>query len=188
MPLEIDKIPFGMSDIIVGTGADAVKFDGVDELQAEGGEISISPSLEDIVIEDYGTGPYDKRIVGYEGSVTIVAAQESIKTLKLALAASSEITETAGATVVGLADSPIGTSLRKKGKRVTIHPRSLPASDKSRDITIYMMISDGEFSRTSGNSQGNVTITLSMLPRDKMNPSGIGNFYYVGPVDPNPVV
>lgn len=186
MALELEKIRFGMSDITVGEGADAVLFNGVDEIQAEGGELSISPILEDIVIEDFGTGPYDKRIVGYEGTVTINAAQETIKVLQLALAGASTITDTTGGAVVGLTDSPIGTSLRKNGKKVRIHPRGLASQEM--DIVIYKMISDGEFNMTSGNSQSNITITMTMLPKDKMNPAGVGNFWYRGAKDPSPAV
>lgn len=185
MALALEKIPFGMSDILIGDGIDGVNFNGIDELQAEGGEISITPILEDITIGDYGNGPFDRRIVGYEGTVTIVAAQESIKVLQLALAGASPITDGVTSEVTGVTDSAIGTSLRASGKKVTIHPRQFATSDKDMDITIYKMISDGEYTRTSGNTQGSITISLTMLPRDGMNPAGVGNFYYLGGVDPN---
>lgn len=187
MPLDLEKIPFGLSDITV-TKADGtvVAFDGVDELQAEGGEVTLTPELEGITIADYGTGNYDDRLVGYTGGVTIVAAQESLRVLQLALAAAETLTDTATATEVGMTDAPIGTSMRKKGVRVTIHPRRLPDTDKSMDITIYKMASTGDFTRASGNAQGNIPINLSMYPRDGMDPSKPGNFYFIGPVDPNP--
>lgn len=185
MPLAIERIPFGLSDIRIGEGADEVNFDGVDELQAEGGEITITPEFEDVTIADYGTSPFDKRIVGYTVQVTISAAQESMRVLQLALAATETITDATSGNVVGLTDSPIGTSMRKKGKKVSIHPRQHEASFKELDITIYKMISDGDFTRTTGNTQGNVSITLSMLPRDGMNPKKPGNFFYIGGTDPN---
>lgn len=181
----LKRIPFGMATITIGELLDAVKFDGVNELQAEGGEVTLTPEFEDIVIADYGTSPYDKRVVGYTGQVTIVAAQESIKVLKLALAASSDITDATTSTVVGITDAAIGTSLRTKAKVVKIHPRDLPDAVKDMDITIYSMVSDGEFTRTTGNEQGSLTITLSMLPRTGMDPSKPGNFYYMGGIDPN---
>ncbi len=174
MALDTDRIPFGVATITIGEGADALVFDGVDEVQAEGGEVQLTPQFEDIIIADYGNGPYDKRLVGYEGQVTIVAAQESIDVLETALAATEAITDTAG-----------GSSLRKKAKRVTIHPRHLPPENKDMDITIYKMASEGEFTRSNANEQGNVTITLSMLPRDGMDPSKPGNFFFFGGTDPN---
>lgn len=185
MALDLERIPFGLSNILVGEGADSVDFDGVNELQAEGGEITLTPILEDIVIADFGTSPYDKRIVGYTGTVTIVAAQESIKVLQLALAASSPIIDAVSSDVKGLTDAAIGTSMRKNAKRVSIHPRNLDAAMKEMDITIYSMISDGDYSRSTGNTQGNLTISLSMLPREGMNPSQPGNFFYIGGTDPN---
>ncbi|WP_313429804.1 hypothetical protein [Siminovitchia terrae] len=183
--LDLDRIPFGIATITVGEGTDALVFDGVHEFQAEGGEVTLTPQFEDIVVQDFGTGPFDKRLVGYEGQVTIVAAQESIDVLELALAATETITETTGGEKVGITDAPIGSSLRKKAKPITIHPRNLPPENKSMDITIYKMASEGEFTRSNANEQGNVTITLSMLPRDGMDPSKPGNFFYFGGTDPN---
>lgn len=188
MPLDLDKIPFGLSDITIGEGPDALKFDGVAELQAEGGEVTFTPMLEGIVIADYGNGLYDQRIVGYEASVTIVAAQESIDVLELALSYTDAITDTLETSTVGLMDSPIGSSLRKKAKRVTIHPRRLPESVKDLDIVIYKAASNGDFTRSSGNEQGSITITLAMYPRDGMDPAKPGNFFYIGATDPNAVV
>ncbi|WP_342512793.1 hypothetical protein MKY34_19630 [Sporosarcina sp. FSL K6-1522] len=185
MALSEDKIPFGLSNIIIGEGADALKFDGVEEVQAEGGEITLTPMFEDIVIADYGNGVYDQRLVGYEGAVTIVAAQESIAVLETALMATESITDTVGGETVGIMDSPIGMSLRKKAKPIRIHPRQFPDTFKDLDINIYKMASNGEFTRTSGNEQGSITISLTMFPRDGMDPSKPGNFFYFGGTDPN---
>lgn len=185
MALDAQKIPFGLSNITIGEGEDAVKFNGVDGFQAEGGEVTITPIFEDIVIADFGPGVYDKRFVGNETSVTIVAAEETIDNMVLAMGASESITATDGGATTGLMDAPIGTSMRAKGKRVTIHPRQFTADYKDLDITIYKMIADGEYTRSSANAQGNVTITLTGLPRDGMDPSKPGNFYYVGGTDPN---
>jgi hypothetical protein len=186
MALDLERIPFGLSNITITDANDeVVKFDGVEELQAEGGEVTISPELEDIVIADYGNTAYDQRVVGYTGTVTINAAQESIAVLQMALAASEAIVDSTSSDVVGVTDSAIGSSLRAKGKTVHIHPRNLPAELKDMDITIYKMVSNGEFTRTTGNTQSNITITLSMLPRDGMDPSKPGNFFYIGGQDPN---
>lgn len=184
---EVRKIPFGMSNITIGEGADVMKFDGVDELQAEGGEVTITPVFEDIVIEDFGPGVYDKRFVGNETTVTIVAAEETINIMELAMAATTAITSTAGGATVGLMDAPIGTSMRAKGKRVTIHPRQFPTDYKDLDITIFKMIADGEYTRSAANAQGNVTVTMTGLPRDGMDPSKPGNFYFIGGTDPHAV-
>lgn len=188
MPLNTDRIPFGLANITIGdVGADdQLKFDGVNEFQADGGEFTVSPILEDITVADFGNGPYDQRIVGYEGTLTITAAQESIAVLKEAIAGAATITDTTTGDVVGLMDAPIGTSLRKTAKRVHIHPRNLPASMKDMDITIFKMASNGEFTRSTGNTQGNITINLTMYPKDGMDPSLPGNYFFVGGTDPYP--
>ncbi|OAK70096.1 hypothetical protein [Lederbergia galactosidilytica] len=183
--LDVEKIPFGLANIIIGEDDDTLTFDGVEEMQAEGGEVTLTPMFEDIVIADYGNGVYDQRLVGFEGQVTIVAAQESIDVLEAALAATETITDTSGGEKKGIMDAPIGTSLRKKAKRVRIHPRQFPDSMKDLDITIYKMASNGEFTRSNANEQGNITITLNMFPRDGMDPSKPGNFFYFGGIDPN---
>jgi hypothetical protein len=179
------KVPFGLADITVGEGADADKFDGKNNYQAEGGEITLTPQFEDIVIQDFGTGAYDQILVGWEGTVTIAASHESLRMLKLALAATEEITDAETGEMVGLMDSKIGTSIREKGKVVKIHPRRYPAEMKDMDITIYKMSSNGEMTRTNGLEQGNVTITLNMYVRDNADANKPGNYFYIGGTDPN---
>jgi len=83
-------------------------------------------------------------------------------------------------------DAKIGTRLSKKAKKVTIHPRIM-GDDKSLDITIYKVVSNGDFTRGFGNEQGNIPVSMSMMPRDGMDASKPGNFFYVGPTDPNAV-
>lgn len=187
MALAADPIVFGPADIIVGEGADALKFDGKDYLQVEGGEITLTPSFADENFIDFGESPYDRRVTGYEGQLTFSIGQESAKLLKLALAASQSITDTTSGEVVGVTDAAIGASMRAKAQKVTIHPRGLPASDKSRDITIYKMASTGDFSRAYGIEQGTIQIQLDMFPRDNFDASKGANFFYTGPVDPNAV-
>ncbi|OKL36992.1 hypothetical protein [Domibacillus mangrovi] len=178
------KIPFGLADFTIGEGVDAIKFDGVVGFQADGGEVTLSPLLSDINIADFGDSLYDQYVMGYEGGVTIVAAEDDIDTLELAMSYTEAITETVGGEKVGLMDAKIGTSLRAKGRKVTIHPRIMGA-DKSSDIVIYNMVSNGEFSRSFANEQGNVSVTLAMFPREGMDVSKPGNFFYIGGTDPN---
>ena len=182
---EVRKIPFGMSNFTIGEGENIMKFDGKDQLQAEGGEVTLTPVFEDINIADFGPAVYDKIFVGMETAVTIVAAEDTIKIMELALGATTTITATDGGATVGLMDAAIGTSMRSKGKRVSIHPRNFDVNDKDSDITIYKMIADGEYTRSAANEQGNVTVTLTGLPRDGMEPDKPGNFYYIGGTDPH---
>ncbi|MCM3651331.1 hypothetical protein [Metabacillus litoralis] len=178
------KIPFGLADITIGEGADIVKFDGLEFFQADGGELTLTPVFQDITIADFGESVYDKILTGYNGTFTFVAAQDDLKILQLALSASEPIIETAGSTTVGMMDAKIGTSLRSKAKKVTIHPRTMGA-DKSLDIVIYKMASDGDLTKSFANAQGNQSVSMSMLPRDGMDVSKPGNFFYIGATDPN---
>lgn len=129
---------------------------------------------------------YDQRLVGWTGAVTIVAAEQKIDILEAALSATATITDTTSGDTVGLMDAKMGMSLRSKAKKVTIHPRSM-GTDKSLDIVIYKMASNGEFSRSNANEQGNVSISLAMFPRDGMDANKPGNFFYIGAKDPNAV-
>ncbi|MBP3950340.1 hypothetical protein [Bacillus suaedae] len=178
------QIPFGLADITVGEGADAIKFDGKTDFQADGGELTLTPIFQDINIADFGETVYDRRITGHEGTLTIVAAEDKVNILQLALSSAEAITDSVSGDVTGLMDGKMGTSMRTRGKKVTIHPRVM-GTETSADIVIYKMASDGDFTRSFANEQGNIEITMSMYPRDGMDASKPGNFYYIGGTDPN---
>jgi hypothetical protein len=180
------KIPFGLADITIGEGAEAVSFNGKDYFQAEGGEITLTPVYQDIVIADFGESIYDKILTGYNGTLTFVAAQETLDVIEVALSATEAITDTTTSEKVGLMDAKIGTSLRSKAKKVIIHPRIM-GTDLSLDINLYKMASDGEFTKSFANEQGNRSVSMSLLPRDGMDVTKPGNFFYVGSTDPNAV-
>lgn len=183
--LNPERIPFGLADIIIGEGENEVRFDGAANFQAEGGEVTLTPMLEDITVADLGNGVYDQRVSGWEGSVTFVAAEESIEVLELALAAVEPITDAEGVNTTGLMDSRIGTSMRTKAKKVRIHPRQYPADFTDYDINIYKMASTEGLTRSNANEQGNISVTLNMYPRDGMDADKPGNFFFIGGTDPN---
>ena len=179
------KIPFGLADFTLGDGANAIKFDGKTNFQAEGGEISIEPILEAAKIADFGDSDYDDLVNGYNGEVKIVGAEHSLKLMETAMAYADKIVNTANpATVVGLTDSKIGTSMRARGVSLRIHPREM-GSDNSLDIVIYKVASVGTYGRTFANEQGKNELTFKMYPRDGADASKGSNYYYVGPKDPN---
>lgn len=182
-----ENIPFGLADITIDEGGtNEVKFDGVSNFQMEGGELTFSPILQDIMIGDFGESIYDQRVTGYTGSVTLSGAEETIESLKLALSYTEDIVDATSTETVGVMDAKIGTSMRKKAKKIRIHPRS--KADQSADIVIYKMASNGEYTRSYNNEQGSIPITFTMYPRDGMDASKPGNFFFVGPQDPNEVV
>jgi hypothetical protein len=179
------KIPFGLADYTIGEGADLIKFDGVENFQAEGGEVSIEPILETVNVADFGESDYDDFINGYTGEVTIVGAEHSLKLIETAMAFADKIVDTATpTTTIGLTDAKIGTSMRSKGKKMVIHPREM-GTDTSLDIVLYKVASVGEYSRSFANEQGTNELTFKMYPRDGADASAGANFFYVGNTDPN---
>lgn len=187
--LGIKNIPFGLADITV-TKADGttISFNGKDYLQVEGGEVSLAPTYSDISFADFGDSVYDQYVQGFTGTVTFTAGQQDLKVMQAAMSYLDTITETTTpATVIGLMDAKIGTSMRARAGRVTIHPRSM-GTDKSMDINIYKMAATGEFTRSYANEQGNIPITYTMYPRDGFDANKPGNFFYIGTKDPNPTV
>ncbi|MDY0395427.1 hypothetical protein RWE15_14500 [Virgibacillus halophilus] len=151
-------------------------------MQAEGGSLTLTPQYEDFTFADFGETVVEKRLKGWEGEVKVVAGQEDVNILELALASTESITDTDGGTS-GAMDAKIGTKLI--GRRVNIHPRILPDSVKDMDWTIYNMASTEGFTREYNQEQGNVEITLTMMPREGFDASKPGNFFYRGGVDPN---
>lgn len=62
-----------------------------------------------------------------------------------------QITDTANpGTPVSLMDAKIGSSMRERAGKVTIHLRTMGA-DKSYDINIYKMAATGGFTRSYAN-------------------------------------
>lgn len=177
---------FGLADIEIGEGEDKIKFDGKDYLQAEGGSLNLTPQYTEFTFADFGETIVERRLSGWEGTVTIVAGEEDANLLELALASTENITDTDGGEVVGVMDARIGTKV--KGYPVRIHPRILPDSVKDMDYNIYNMASIGGFEREYNPEQGNFTIELTMMPREGFDASKPGNFFFRGPVDPNAVV
>ena len=158
-----DEIIFGISDIIIGEGDNIIKFDGKNGdkdsyLQAEGGSVSFEPELEDVVIADYGNSPYDQRSTGYNVTVSIVAAQQTIDMLLLAIAGTDTVDE--NGKITGVADAPLGASNRKNAKPIRIHRRA-DGDNHDNDINIY---------------------------KAGANDSRKGNYFFTGAVDPNGIL
>lgn len=186
-----DEIMFGLADIIIGEGEDIIKFDGKngDErsyLQVEGGSITFEPTLEDIKFADYGDNAYDQRVIGYEVTVTVVAGQETIDMLQLAIAGTTTVKDETGETT-GVTDSPLGASNRRRAKAMRIHPR-FAGTDHSRDINLYKVATNSEVERSFANKQGTFEMEFSVYPRDNADANKPGNYFYTGAVDPNGVL
>lgn len=175
---------FGLADITITKDDKVIAVNGTDFLQVDGGELSLTPSYRDISFKDFGDTVVQRRLSGWEGTVTFVVGQEDLRLIQLALSSVEEIVNTdATPTVVGFTDAKMGTAL--EGYKVTIHPRVLPANDKRFDYTIYQMASTGGLTKPYNDEQTSFTITLNMMPRVGFDASQPANFFYTGPVDPN---
>lgn len=181
--VEPELFSFGLADITIAIDETPLVFDGKDYLQADGGELSLTPTWREVNFKDTGDTIDQRRLGGWEGTVTFVVGQEDLRLMKLALSAVNDITDTTTSAVVGMTDQKIGTVLQ--GYRVTIHPRVLPATDKRFDYTIYQMASTGGITKSYNDEQTTMTITLTMMPRPGLDASKGSNFFYTGPVDPN---
>ncbi|MFD1066691.1 hypothetical protein [Oceanobacillus locisalsi] len=179
---EKKEIVFGIADITIGEGEDQISFDGKNYLQAEGGTLELTPTYAEITVADAGETIIERRLNGWEGSVTISAAEEDVDILEVALASTERITNTDGG-ADGAMDAKIGS--KPKGRKVRVHPRHLPESVQDMDWVIYNMAATEGFSREYGAEQGNIEITLTMMPREGFDFSEPGNFFYRGSVDPN---
>lgn len=187
-----DEIMFGLADIIIGEGEDIIKFDGKNGddrsyLQVEGGSVSFEPTFEEIKFADYGDNPYDERVIGFQVTVTVVAGQETIDMLKLAIGGTQDVTDDEGETVTGVTDSPLGASNRKRGKAMRIHPR-FAGTDHSRDVNIYKVATNSEVERAFGNEQGSFEMTFVAYARDGADANKAGNYFFTGAKDPNDVL
>lgn len=172
------KVPFGLADVYIGTGADQIRFDGIDFYQADGGSVELTPELEDINIADFGNSVWDQYSQGYTGSATIVAATRQAKLMYLALGAVNMDDDG------GITDAKINTSMRSKAKPVRIHPRYM-GDDNSSDIYLFKAASTEGQTLDFANEQGNLEIQLSIYPRDGANPNDDGNFFYIGEDPPS---
>lgn len=187
----LDKIIFGMADVKIELpGGKILNFDGkvasdgTSFLQAEGAEFRFEPQFADIKTADTGESNLDDRVVGYDAGVKLVLTQESADLYEAAMAGISAIKDTAATKTVGVTDAPLGASNRKRAAKVTIHPRQY-GDTKDFDITLYKAASKSGLTRKYGLEQGTYELDLQAYPRDGFDMNKPGNYFFMGPVDPN---
>lgn len=187
-----DGIMFGMANIEMELqNGEKLYFrgkasaDGKDFLQTEGGVFTVEPKMTDIKFEDTGESNIDDRVVGWEAKLKLTVSQETLELIQLAMAGAHAIKDTAGTSLVGITDGPLGSSNRARAVKMTIHPRALPAEDKTMDVVLYKAASTTGFERAYKNEQGKFDLEFNVYPREGFDMSKPGNFFYIGPVDPN---
>lgn len=181
---QAQKYSFGMADFIIDEGKPTeIRFDGKlcedgSYLQADGGEISLEPETEDIVLKDFSETNYDYVVTGWNGTVTIVASAFTLK-LMSALLTGTYTGVDADGKIKWITDAPIGTSMRANGRTITIHPRQM-GDDKSEDIYIYKAVNTSGYDREFDNEQGTHEMEFEILPKDCADANVGNNFFFIG--------
>lgn len=184
---KVKEVEFGMADFIFDEDTpEELRFDGklCEEnsiLQAEGGEVELTPILEDVTIADFGNGNFDQVVVGWEGTVTIVASKATLDIISKTL--SGTVTVEQDGKLVSVTDAPIGSSLRAGARQLRIHPRGM-GDDDSEDIIIHKVANSEGLSRAFANEQGNYTMEFSIYPKDCADANKPNNYFYIG-ADPD---
>lgn len=183
MPQEKINYEFGMADFIFDEGLDTeTRFDGKmcedgSLLQGDGGEVNLEPELEDIDSPDFGNTPYDQVVVGWNGTVTIVAMKATLDLISKTLSGTISLKE--DGKVVSVTDAPIGASLRASARTLTIHPRQM-GKDKSEDIFIHKIANASGMTKAFANEQGNYEMEFTMFPKDCADANKPNNYFYIG--------
>lgn len=178
------KYNFGLADFIIDEGKPTeIRFDGKlcedgSYLQADGGEITLEPETEDIVIQDFSTTNYDYVVVGWNGTITLAASAMTLKLMSALLTGTYTGVDEEG-NIKWITDAPIGTSMRENGRTMTIHPRQM-GDDKSEDIHVYKVVNTSGYSREFANEQASHEIEFEILPKDCADANQGNNFFYVG--------
>ncbi|MCJ1780387.1 MULTISPECIES: hypothetical protein [Mammaliicoccus] len=190
MPQEKISYEFGMADFIFDEGLPTeTRFDGKmcedgSLLQGDGGEVQLEPELEDINSPDFGNTNYDQVVVGWNGTVTIVAMKATLDLISKTL--SGTISLEADGKVVSVTDAPIGASLREGARTLRIHPRQM-GDDTSEDIFIHKIANSSGMTKSFANEQGNYEMEFAMFPKDCADANKPNNYFYIGQ-DPDELV
>ena len=179
--MEPIRAMFGPADIVLnkGDGEREIAFDGIQNMQFEGGELTLEPQYADITSIDTGGGNYDNYFTHYEGTLTISGFEDSLENFRLALGGVQEIVNDDGE-VIGYSDAPVGASNRERANTVDIAPRYLMGDTGTEHIHIYKAASTAAYNRSYNLEQGSVSIEMAIYPKDGAKPTDGDNFFRRG--------
>src|SRR5699024_2215662 len=183
MPQDNINDGFGMADFIFDEGLDTeTRFDvkmceDGSLLQGDGGEVNLEQELEDIDSPDCGNTSYDQVVVGWSGTVTIVAMEATLDLISKRLSGTISLEE--DGKVVSVTDAPIGASLRAGARTLRIHPRQM-GDDTSEDIFIHKIANSSGMTKSFANEQGNHEMEFAMFPKDCADANKPNNYFYIG--------
>lgn len=173
-----------MENINFTIGTASVTYGGVKVPHAaDAFTFTAEPILQQI---DLYTAPnYDQRVEGWKVEGKLVVDEDSLDAYKMALAGVEMLedplfgTDPDAKQYTGLTDGVGFKSLRSTAKELVIHPDSLPASDKSLDVTIFMAASVGSFERVYGKEKTSYEITFTGLHKTG-DSTKAGNYFRIG--------
>lgn len=130
----------------VKLGPCIVKFDATDLGLTKGGvEVAITTNRYEVTVDQFGSTAINDIITGRSGTVTVPLAEYDLNKL---------LTVIPGATLVSDATTPtkqkleiptaVGVSLIETAKVLTLHPKHLPETDRSEDVTVPLASPAGD--------------------------------------------
>lgn len=123
--MDVSNVEFGVCDVLVG-GTSIGHTSG-------GAKFSYEPTVEDIVVDQYGETPVDKVVVGETVMITVQFAESTQANFNRAMPATTITND-------GIAGgSNAGTRLSANAVELTLHPIEM-GSDTSKDIKIYKAV------------------------------------------------
>ncbi len=145
------------------------------DLTSGGVTLHVEPEMTDINVDQYGTGPVDHRITGWNVRAIVPLAQTDYDSIK-AVATFLEEVE-AGK----LTDRQLGTSMRSVAKQLTLHPTEY--SDNSHDVILYLASPVTAMELGFDYSDQRVyNAEFVAYPKANADPGSPGNYFEMGGV------
>lgn len=180
---ETKKYEFGFADITFDEGTDnEIRFDGKlcedgSYMQAEGGELELTPITQEIELPELGEGVFDHIVTGWEGTLKVVASRATLDLISKTVSGTVSLED--NRKVVSVTDAPVGASLRETGRKVRLHPRQM-GTDVSEDYVIHKVVNTSGINKTYQNEQGNHEMEFVVLPKDCADANKPNNYFYIG--------
>lgn len=123
-------------------------FDSTDLGLTKGGvEVEITTSRHEVVVDQFGTTAINDIITGRQGLVRVPMAETDLNKLMVVIPGSTLVRDALEPTKMKLEiPTAVGVSLIESAKELILHPKHLPASDKSEDVTIPLCSPAGDLS------------------------------------------
>lgn len=160
----------------VKLGPCTLKFGALDiDLTHGGVTLNVVPMLQPLHADQYGQGPLDHRITGWDVKVIVPLTQTDYDSIK-GVAVFLEETESGK-----LKDRPIGTSMRESALELTLHPLEDPSGDS--DVVLYKAAPITAMEMSYGyDNQRVYNVEFAAYPKDNADPAEAGNFFEIGGV------